>query len=65
MKNCAPHLASSFKINRKVALKKVDAISICEEKYKSDEMLLHVKDDYDYRYLANNGLKNSIVLTVR
>ena len=28
-------------------------------------MLLHVREDYDYRYLANNGLKNSIVLVVR
>lgn len=47
----------NFVIQRRIPLVSVEAITISDPDLKSDEVLLHVKNEYDYRYNAPEDIK--------
>ena len=43
---------NSWKIKRSIDIKKVEAMTISKPNLNSNELIIHVKDEYDYRYTA-------------
>ena len=41
---------TGFITSRKIAIKAIEAITLSDPNIKSDEILIHVKEEYDYRY---------------
>ena len=57
---------TNWKINRSIDIHRVEAMTICQPVYaaKSNELIIHVEKEYDYRYVAP-GYKNTLVNVVR
>ena len=53
---------TGFVISRKILIKDIDAITISDPNVKSDEILIHVHDQYDYRYNCQSWKETIIVL---
>lgn len=59
-------IAHCYKINRQIPIDKIDAITMCREGIKSNELLIHVQQQYDYRYTVKDpDLRVIIVDTIR
>jgi hypothetical protein len=56
-------ISPSIEINRKIDLFKVDAVTLSQST-SSSEFIVHVKDEYDYRYQSST-LRDEIVHAVR
>lgn len=44
----------AYKIARAIKLEYIDAITASSDDIKSDELLIHVENEYDYRYACGN-----------
>ena len=57
---------TSWKVNRAIEVQNVAACTISQPHFsdKSDEFVIHVDREWDYRYIAPS-YKNSIVNTIR
>ena len=57
---------TSWKINRSIPIQKVEAVTISQTDLasKSNELIIHVEKEYDYRYIAPS-YKNTLVNIVR
>lgn len=60
----SPKGKTAFTIQRKILLKDVDAITLSDPVIESDEILIHVTNEYDYRYNAQE-YKNDIIKSLR
>ena len=55
---------NNWKIKRSIELQKVEAMTISQPTLNSNELIIHVKNEYDYRYVAPS-YKNSLVNIIR
>lgn len=47
------HFSACLEINRKIDILKVDAVTLSKDAH-SSEFIIHVKNEYDYRYLSQS-----------
>ena len=47
----------AIKVNRQLPIRCIDAVSVCHHDTHSDEFIIHVKQDYDYRF-SSKAYKN-------
>jgi hypothetical protein len=54
-----------LKLSKKIQLKDLEAITLCHPKTNSSQFVIHVGDDFDYRYSAQPHVKFGLVNLLR